>query len=78
MSDLIVPNIICFKTQKQLATLSNIGILLKGVLIDLRAHNFVHSKTSLRARCVHARHSARNLSNPIQDNKEFSHGNLTL
>ena len=55
MSDLIVPNIICFQTQKQLATLNNVWVLLKGVLIDLRARNFVHAKTSLRARCVHAR-----------------------
>ena len=51
MSDLIVPNIICFQTQKQLPTLSSIGILLKGVLTDLRARNFVHAKTSLRAIC---------------------------
>ena len=49
-----VPNIICFKTQKQLAKLSNIRVLLKSVLIDLRARNFVHAKTSLRVRCVHA------------------------
>ena len=34
------------------------------VLTDLRARNFVHPKTSLRARCVHARHRARNLSSP--------------
>ena len=47
MSDLIVPNIICFQTQKQLATLNSIGIVLKGVLIDFRARNFVRVKTSL-------------------------------
>ena len=64
MSDLIVPNIICFQTQKQLTTLNNIRVLLKSVLIDLRARNFVHAKTSLRARCVHARHRARNLLSP--------------
>ena len=62
MSDFIVPNIICFQTQKQFNTLNNIGILLKGVLIDLCACNFVHVKTYLRARCVHTRHRARNLS----------------
>ena len=62
MSDLIVPNIICFQTQKQLATLNSIGVLLEGVLINLRARNFVHMKTSLRARC--ARNRARNLSSP--------------
>ena len=42
--------------------LNNVRILVKSVLIDLRARNFVHAKTSLRARCVHARHRARNLS----------------
>ena len=62
MSDFIVPNIICFQTQKQFNTLNNIGILLKGVLIDLRACNFVHVKTYLRARCIHTRHRACNLS----------------
>ena len=50
MSDLIVLNIICFQTQKQLATLNSTGVLLKGILIDLRARNFVRAKTSLRAR----------------------------
>ena len=66
MIDLIVPNIVCFQTKKQLATLNNILVLLKGVLIDLhlRARNFVHAKTFLRARCVHARHRAHNLSSP--------------
>ena len=49
MSDLIVPNIICFPTQEQLATLNNIRVLLEGVLIDLRARNFLQVKTSLRA-----------------------------
>ena len=52
MSDPFVPNIICFQTKKQLTTLNNIRVLRKGVLIDLRARNFVHAKTSLRARCV--------------------------
>ena len=64
MSDLIVPNIICFQTQKQLVTLNSIGILFKRVLIDLRARNFVHAKTYLRRRCVHARNRAPNLASP--------------
>ena len=54
MSDPIVPNIICFQTQKQLATLNNVRVLLKGGLIDLHARNFAHAKTSLRARCMHS------------------------
>ena len=53
MSDLIVPNLFAFR-QKHPATLNNIQVLLKGILTDLRARNFVHAKTSLRARCVHA------------------------
>ena len=64
MSDLVLSNIICFQTQKQLITLNNIRVLLKSVLIDLRARKFVHVRTSLCARCVHARHRARNLSSP--------------
>ena len=36
--------------KKQLSTLNNIRVLLKSVLIDLRARNFVHAKTSLRER----------------------------
>ena len=36
----------------------------QGILIDLRALKFLHAKTSLRARCMHARHRARNLSSP--------------
>ena len=44
MSELIVSNIICFQTQKQIATLNNVRVLLKGGLIDLRAHNFMHAK----------------------------------
>ena len=64
MSDLVVPNIICFQTQKQLATLINIRELLKSVLIDLRARNFVNAKTSLHARYTHARNCTRNLSSP--------------
>ena len=39
-------------------------MLLEVVLIDLGARNFVHAKTSLRARRMHARHRARKLSNP--------------
>ena len=48
MSDLVALNTICFQTPKQLATLNSIGVLLKSVLIDLHAHNFVHAKNSLR------------------------------
>ena len=48
----------------KLNTLNNIGALLKGVLFDLRARNFVHASISLRGRCVHAHHRARNLSSP--------------
>ena len=58
MSGLIVPIIIRFQTQKQPATLNNIWILLKSALIDLHVHNFIHLKTSLHARCVHAHHLA--------------------
>ena len=43
-------------------TLNNIRVLLKGVLIDLRARTFMHAKISLRASCAHARHHAHNLS----------------
>ena len=64
MSDPIVSNIICFQTKKWLTTLNNVGVLVKSVLIDLRACNFLHAKTSLRALCVHARHRTRNLSSP--------------
>ena len=46
MSDLII----CFLTKEQLTTLNNIRVLLEGVLIDLRARNFLQVKTSLRAR----------------------------
>ena len=38
----------------------------KVILNDLCARNFMHTKTSLRARCVHARHRARNLSSPVE------------
>ena len=38
--------------------------LLKGILFDIRAHNFVHARISLHARCVHARHFAHNLLSP--------------
>ena len=64
MSDLAVPNIICIQTQKQLATLNNFWVLLKSVLIDLGAHNFVHMKTSLHACCMHTCHRAHNLLSP--------------
>ena len=62
-----VPNLICFQTQKQLAKLNNIQVLLKSGLIDLRARNFVHAKTSLCPRCVHARNRVCNLSSPVLD-----------
>ena len=64
MPDFIVPNIICFQTQKQLTTLNNIGVLVKDVLIDLRAHNSMHVKNPLHARCMHARDHACNLLSP--------------
>ena len=70
MPDLIVPNIICFQTQKELTTLNNVGVLVKSALTDLRAHNFVHAKISLRARYVHARHHACNLSSP--DSRQYN------
>ena len=65
MLHLIVPNIICFQTQKQLASLNNIRVLLKSVLTDLRARNFVRAKTSLRACRLHARHRAHILLSPV-------------
>ena len=61
MSDFIVPNIICFWSQKKLITLNSIGILLKGVLIDLCAHNFMHVETSLCTYYLHAHHHVWNL-----------------
>ena len=75
MTDLIVPNIICFQTQKQPATLNNIQVLYRSVLTDLRACHFVHMKTSLRARFVHIRHRAHNLSSPVYLSENgFSYG----
>ena len=64
ISDLIVPNIICFQTQKQLATLNNIQVLLKSVLINLHAHNFMQVKISLHACCMPTCHCACNLASP--------------
>ena len=43
------------------------GELLKGVLIDLRARNFVHTKTSLHPCYMHAHHCARDLPSPPYD-----------
>ena len=63
MSDLVVPNIFCFQTQKQLPTLNNIRVLLKSVLIDY-VQVISCTRKPLRARCVHARHLARDLSSP--------------
>ena len=71
MSDLVVPSVICIQTQKQLTNLSNIRTLTKSVLTDLRARNFVHDKTSLRARCVHARDRACNLLRPGLQSQSF-------
>ena len=59
-----------FRQKQQLTTLNNIPLLLKGVLIDLHAHNFVHAKTSLHARCVNACHHARNLLSPVDYDDE--------
>ena len=70
MPDLIVPNIICFQTQKKLTTVNNIEVLVKSVLTDLRAHNFVHVKISLCAHCMHARHHVPNLLSP--DSSQFT------
>ena len=66
MSDLIVPNIICFQKQKQLVTLNNIQVLLKSVSIDLAAYNVMHMKTSLTlcARCIHACDHVHSLLSP--------------
>ena len=44
------------------------GVLPKGVLIDLCAYNFVHAKTSLHTRCMHAHHSTCNLLSPDSSN----------
>ena len=74
MSQIIVSNIICFQTQKYLTTLNKIGVLLKSILIYLSARNFVHAKTYLRARCVHARNRARNLSSPGVTRKRNTKG----
>ena len=53
--------------------LKNIGVLPKGLLIDLRAPNFAHAITSSRARYAHFRHRERTLwsrgfNNNIHDN----------
>ena len=56
MLDLIVPNIICLQTQKQLASLNNIRVLLKSVLTDLHVRNFVR-----------ASHRTRILSSPVHN-----------
>ena len=48
------------------------GVLPKGVFIDLRAHNFVHAVTSLCASCMHACHHAHNLLSPA-GNKLYLH-----
>ena len=73
MSDLIVPNIICFQTQEKPATVNEVRVLLEGVLTDLCARNFVHAKTTLRACCVYARHCACNLSSSVSNQVVFLH-----
>ena len=50
---------------KKLTTLNNVGVLVKSVLIDLRTHNFMHSKISVCAHCMHAHHHAHNLLSPV-------------
>ena len=50
-----------------MTTLNNIGVLIKSVLIDLRARNFAYAKTYLRAGCVQTRHCERNLLTPVKD-----------
>ena len=47
--------------------LNKIGVLLKSVLIDLHAHNFIHTKTYLHARCMHACQCAHNLLSPVTE-----------
>ena len=64
MIDHIVRNIICFQMQKQLATLNNIWLLYRSVLIDFCACHFVDAKTSLCACCMHAHHRACYLLSP--------------
>ena len=45
MPNRIVLNIIYIQTEKQLGTLNSIQVLLKGVLTDVHARNFMHAKT---------------------------------
>ena len=59
-------------------TLNKIGVLLKGVLIDLHAHNFEHSKTSLLPHCLHGHHHKHNLSSPDVKRKEKNYNNLEI
>ena len=66
-----MPGIIYIQTQKQLANLNNIPVLLKSALTDLRARNFMHTKTSLRAHCMHAHHHARNLPSPASIKRQL-------
>ena len=61
---------------KMLMTLNKIGLLLKGVLIDLHAHNFEHSKTSLLPHCLHGHHHKHNLPSPDVKRKEKNYKNL--
>ena len=59
-------------------TLNKIGVLLKGVLIDLHAHNFEHSKTSLLLHCLHGHHHKHNLSSPYVKRNEKNYKNLEI
>ena len=60
-----------FRHKNKLTTLNNIGLLLKGVSIDLHARNFVHTKISLCARWAHADERERNLSSPVTHSQVF-------
>ena len=51
--------------------LNEVAVLVKSVLIDLRACNFGHGKSSLHACCTHARHHACNLSSSIRRSTYF-------
>ena len=68
MSHLIVLNVNCFQTQKELTTLDNIGVLIKGVLIDLHAYNFKHAKIFVAHMLVTVCH----LSSPEKLTQTFS------
>ena len=66
MPDLLVPNIFCFQTQKQLPTLNNIQVLLKSVL-TVRFMWFRASENLFACTLLHTRHCVSNLSSPDID-----------